>query len=380
MQPFVKPLSLWRRKLVFGTLLLAFLISLPAFIFYAAGYRYNFSTTNQIFTVTGSFYLAAEAPESVIYIDDVEIQNARTFRNAFYIQGLEPGIHRVHVQAPGLYTWVKELTISPHIVTQVESFNLPLQPQVRLVAEYTTAEGKAVVFGRATSSPVLSGIASTTVWQFSTSTATSTYRSNQEFALLADLFAEKASTTAYLEKIRSTAAKSPFGFSTSSVEELPVGEQATTTIIRDSIKLYQVGDEVFAYATSTTLRQAPHYFCRDESLIEEEIINAELVASTYETIKPADSVELPSEPSCRSEIRIDRKGMKVIGFAFHPTNTNLVLMHLEDGIYVVEIDDRAWQNTQVLYPGKALEFIIYRGGTFIKEGELIFEVLTELPE
>jgi hypothetical protein len=380
MQPFVKPLSLWRRKLVFGTLLLAFMVSLPAFIFYAAGYRYNFSTPSQIFTVTGSFYVSAEAPESVIYIDDVEISNARTFRNASYIQGLKPGVHRVHVQAPGLHTWVKELTISPHLVTQAEAFNLPLQPQVRLVSEYTTAEGEAVVFGSATTSPVFDGTASTTLWRFSTSTATSTYRANQEFALLADLFADKASTTAYLEKIQSTIAKSPFGFSTSSADGLQVGEQATTTISRDSIKLYQVGDDVYVYATSTTLRQAPHYFCRDEVLVEELIIGTELSASAYETISPSPVVAVPSEPFCRSEIRIDRKGMKVLGFDFYPTNTNLVLMHLEDGVYVIEIDDRAWQNTQVLYPGKALEFITYRGGTFIKEGKLIFEVLGELPE
>ncbi len=79
---------------------------------------------------------------------------------------------------------------------------------------------------------------------------------------------------------------------------------------------------------------------------------------------------------CRTDIRIDRKGQKVHDFDFVPDNVNLVLMHLDDGIYVTEIDDRSWQNVQLLYPGKDIMMLIYRDSIFIKEGKFIFEALT----
>jgi hypothetical protein len=53
-------------------------------------------------------------------------------------------------------------------------------------------------------------------------------------------------------------------------------------------------------------------------------------------------------------------------------------MHLDEGIYVVEIDDRAWQNTQVLYPGQDLMMIVDGNSIFIKDGDIIVEALTEL--
>jgi hypothetical protein len=82
--------------------------------------------------------------------------------------------------------------------------------------------------------------------------------------------------------------------------------------------------------------------------------------------------------NCRKEIKIDRQWQDVISFDFYPLNKNLVLLHLTNGIYVVEIDDRAWQNNQLLYPGMDLQMILYRGGIFIKEGQLIFEILPKI--
>jgi len=53
-------------------------------------------------------------------------------------------------------------------------------------------------------------------------------------------------------------------------------------------------------------------------------------------------------------------------------------MHLSDGIYVVEIDDRAWQNTQLLYPGTKLDLIIDGERIMVKDNNAYFEVYTEL--
>lgn len=379
MQPVVKPLSLWRRKLVFGLLLLAFLISLPIFIFYATGYRYDFTAQNPSFTATGALYIVADTPENEIYLDDFLATNIRAFRSAFYLQGIEPGLHRVHVQAPGTHTWVKELPVTAHKVTEVGTFNLPLLPRVRLIPEYFSVTNEAVIFTKSSTTPVVTLVSTSTPILVATTTATSTYKINQEFLLLRDLFKEQASSTL----VRQLAQKKPpsdnFGFATSSKEDQPDTDFATTTVVRDNVTLFERNGEVFAQALPSNFREVPYYFCTPET--NEKDILLDLTKSEIEVengLKQKEVVTAPDKGSCREEIKIHSQGQTVISFNFFPDNANLVLLHLTEGVYVIEIDDRAWQNVQPLYLGKDLEVLIYRDGIFIKEMGLIFEVFTEL--
>lgn len=381
MKPTVQPLARWRRTLIFMVLFLAFLVSLPAFMFYATGYRYDFFSSTPGITATGALYISAEAEESTIYIDEVEVTNARLFRKASYIQGLEAGIHRVHVQAPHLNTWVKNLSVYRHIVTEAEAFNLPLVPQVRPITMYQTVRGEALFLGTSSTTAVLPLASSSIPFVVSTSTATSTHRLNSEYTLLNDLFIEKASTTAKL-----LLAEKTFGFSTTSNETKKEEELATTTVIRNNLTLYKSGEDVFAMALGTG-KQIPHYFCVSQVEMEADLNSAAAIESqadidsrNEELLFEETLAELSSNKrECRTEIRIDRKWQNVHDFDFLPTNENLVLMHLDDGIYVVEIDDRSWQNAQVLYAGRDLEMIIYGGGIFVKDKNLILEVYTEIP-
>lgn len=380
MTPVVKPLSLWRRNIVFGTLLLAFLVALPSFIFYAAGYRFDFSTQTPNLLVTGGFYIAADTLDSVIYINEVPVQNVRTFRSASYIQGLVPGVQRVHVQAPGTHTWVKELTVYPQIVTEAEAFNLPLIPQVRLVTPYLTDTNRAVVFSASSSAPVLSGFASTSDYLVATGTATSSFETNQEYTLLANLFAEQASTTAYQSLQASQEVdEATFGFRSSATTSPVTTDALAATTTKESafIRLYQVGEDIFASPLKSDSREIPHYFCFEQALVEKivPVANPTLPVEKISNVV----VHEPVRDLCRSSIMMDRKEEKVLGFNFYPQNPNLVLLHLTSGVYVVEIDDRSWQNTQPLYRGENIAMLVYRGGVFIREAGLIFEVLPEIP-
>jgi hypothetical protein len=333
---------------------------------------------NPTFTATGGFYVVADTPDSEIYIDDEPVKNIRTFRSASYIQGIEPGLHRVHVQSPGTHTWVKELPVEAHIVTEAEVFNLPLEPQVRLVPEYLTSSNAGVLFPRSSSSPVLAYIATSTPLYAATGTATSTYRSNQEYILLNQLFVEQASSTALRLQLEAAQEAERFGFSTTSNNRRTVTtstEIATTTITRDTLTLFKRDGEVFVSAIAQSFRQIPHYFCA-ASVVESDLLTQVTglgeASNTPVTIAPLPVTE------CREEIQIDRQGQEVLSFDFFPSNANLVLLHLTNGVYVVEIDDRSWQNAQPLYQGEDIELLLYRGSIFIKEGDLIFEILPEI--
>lgn len=378
MQPKVKPLSLWRRKFVFGSLLLAFLVSLPVFMFYATGYRYDFTAKKPTFTATGAFYIVADTPDNEIYLDDELATNVRSFRNAFYLQGIEPGIHKVHVQAPLVHTWVKELPVVAHIVTEVSTFNLPLLPQVRLIPEYLSVNNVAVIFAKSSTTPVLSYIGTSTPFLMATTTATSTYRVNQEYSLLQTLFTEQASTTVARILQQEEIRNNNFGFSTSSKIDVVEDQFGTTTVAHDNVTLFERGGEVFALAEPTSFREVPYYFCTP-TITEEDIV-ADATEAEIELEEMISKEENVAEENgtCREEIKIHSQGQTVVGFNFFPTNPNLVLLHLTDGVYVIEIDDRAWQNVQPLYLGRDLEMLIYRNGIFIKEQGLIFEVLPEI--
>ncbi len=370
MQPIVKPLSRWRRKVVFGLLLLAFTVSLPAFIFYATGYRYDLSSPSEIFTATGALYVSAETDGSQIFVDDGEIVDARTFRNASYIQGLTPGVHQVHVQVPGLHTWVKELEVLPHIVTEAESFNVPLVTQVRLVTPYQTNKRESVLFALSASSTLFTQASTTSSYIVATSTATSSYERNQEFAVLETLFAEQASTTKLREMIMSRKTDDTrFSFATTTTET----EVATTTVIRDDLRLYEHNGDVFVAVLTTDKKDIPYYFCQEQLV---------LATSSESLLSIQQSAQTPPQvqETCRSQIRLDRKNEDVIAFEFHPVNSNLVLLQLTSGLYLIEVDDRSWQNSQPLYRSQDMSFVVYRGGVYVKENGMIFEVLLELPE
>ena len=382
MKPLVQPLAYWQRKLIFMLLLMAFLFALPVFMFYATGYRYDFFSDKPSITATGGLYIAADANLSTIYVDEAEITNARVFRNASYIQGLVPNLHRVHVQAPLLHTWVKQLSVYPHIVTEAESFNMPLVSQVRPITPYLTASGEAVFKVATTSQVVLPGASSTVAIFLSTTTATSTFRTNQEYEFLNNLFTKQASTTAMLAKLKIKEAE--FGFATSSPTATSATSTtaqffATTTVSRSNITLMESGEEVVAMAIGTG-RQIPHYFCTTQ--IEQD---GELESETAESLEQGDIMfektlsELSNNTrECRLEIVMDRQGEEVLGFDFLPNNENLVLLLRSSGLYVTEIDDRAWQNTQALYLGTNLEFLVNNGSIYVRDGSLLLEVFTEI--
>ena len=64
-------------------------------------------------------------------------------------------------------------------------------------------------------------------------------------------------------------------------------------------------------------------------------------------------------------------------FDFFPGSTDFVVVALKDGIYVVEVDDRSWQNVQPLVMGTNLAFHIENGSIYVYDGALIYQVLLQ---
>ncbi len=379
----IQPLPYKTRKRAFILLLLIFLISLPFLYFYAIGYRFDIKEPTNLIE-TGGIFISLDKKGMETFIDDELVRGTRTFQNAFYAQDLDAGTHRVFVQKEGYHTWVKELPVSQHRVTAVSAFNLPVVPMVRVVSPYLSATGTPIVTAPLT-------FASTTGSVFATSTKlTKNFRQNGEFTSLITHF----STTSTSTKKESVAQqiKGLLEENNASTTEKGI-ETATTTIFSGDVKLYESGNDLYA-RWQGNFERMPYYYCspdfpRYSSSTATTTIIEDIVATVVPpTPKPLPQTEqyvgepvmhpiqsIPKDVACDPAIRIDRKWQTVHQFNFYPKSTDLVIVALDDGVYVVEIDDRSWQNVQPLLLGRGLSFYIENGNIYVYDGELIYQVV-----
>jgi hypothetical protein len=366
----VKPLPYRTRQRTFTLLLALFLLALPFLYLYATGYRLDFRKPTTLIS-TGGIYLAVERTGAEIYIDDALVRETRTFRKAFYAQNIDVGTHRVHVQKEGYHTWVKELPVSKHLVTEAEAFNLPLTPQVRVIAPWQTGTGIAVV---RTPLPFAS---TTNEIRMATTTIPGTVQ-NPEFSALAAHFGTTTATTTAVRAVTDATTTALF-------------LEATTTVRTDGVELARVGDDLYATWVDSFERM-PYYYCAAEfaryststatSALTEAMV-PEAHTNTEEEDEAGDMLMHPiqtvaPDAACTPTIRIDRKGKEVRDFGFYPGTADLVLVALSDGIYAVEIDARAWQNVQPVLLGQNLTMHLENGNLYVYDGHLIYQVFLNM--
>lgn len=370
MTPKVEPLSYRHRNLFFYLLVFIFVAALPFLFLYAAGYRLNFLQTSLI--STGGLYVAAERTGAEIYINDELVRETRVFRRAFYAQGLEARTHRILVQKEDHHTWVKELPVYPHLVTEAQAFNLPLVPTLRVVAPYQTPAGVAVLTSTST---VLQVSKPQNQILIEKRAATSTMVINPEYDDLLRYFEKPLKD----EREVSLSKEVPLATDTSSTTI------ATTTKTTSDVVLFESDGKVFARYTGT-YNSMPYYYCADSfppyvpttaasSTARANLANIAEAREMFEDELMLD-VQTPKEDiACDPVIEVDTFDEEISYFDFFPGSTDLVVVSGQSGIYVVEIDDRAWQNRQPLLLGEGLRAIVQNGAIYIYDGKVIYQVI-----
>jgi hypothetical protein len=378
-EPQIQILTRKHRSVFFWLLVMVFLITLPSLIFYTTGYRLSFENEETSIVTTGGMYVTTDNLEVDVYLDEEQVERPRLFRSAYYIQNITAGQHRIAVQSPGYQTWVKELPVDSRVVTEVSAFNLPIQAQLRPITAYETATGTAVYFSTGTSSTVFRDATSTEPFVYSSSTATSTFQLNEEFVFVESLFGT-TSTSSKSVFDRFMDEVSRFGFSTSTPPAATSSTSTTTKTVRGDIELLDADGELYAkwQGSSTDI---PYYFCvASSSRASTTQRYGEHVAVAIKEARASTSTPLLIDENriCRTQIKLDRLRQDVFYYDFFPNSSDLVLMQLEDGIYVTEIDDRSWQNTQLLYAGTNLQIIVENDVIFVQDGDQYFQIATEI--
>ena len=378
---YYSPLARTHRTIFFYGLLSIFIIIVPLLVLYANGYRYNPWDDNPTFTITGGMYIATQDDDSLIFVNDELVENTRFFRRATYVQNLTPGLHRVHVQGEGLQTWVKNLPVYQQIVTEAAAFTIPERPQVRPITPHMSSTGEPVFIGYEATSTAPFAFASSTVSGILTPrTSPVGWEENPEYTFLETRFANLNRTLYQADDPDGP----QFRFATTSPTEPVATTSATSTKVRNDVRLERREDDIYARFTGP-LRTIPYYYCvPTQDAATTTAHYGEHVSDAIHTPNGTRATTTLHERGtwlgqiCRDEIRIDRMGQAVEWFDFVPGLDDLVLLQLQDGIYVTEIDDRSWQNHQLLYPGEELTVLVDGGQIFIRDGDYFAEVFLEL--
>jgi hypothetical protein len=378
----IEPLSYTNRRRTFYLLLALFVLSLPFLFLYATGYRFDLEDRNAI-VGTGGIYVAAERTGAEIYIDDELVRETRVFRTAFYAQNLDPRTHRVHVQKEDHHTWVKELPVTSHRVTEAQAFNLPIVPEVRLITPWVSATGSPVVHAeilRATTTQVLLS---------TTTKSTSTFSMNPEYTSILSYFVASGTATvtpSLLERIENEISVESLTGSSSPVTT----EEATTTKVAQDARLSFKSDGALYAEWVGGREQMPYYYCAKEfprysSTSAELPPNVDVIEPPLEEegllegevfVHPIQAIPIDTE--CTPEIQMGALGEAVMSFDFLPGSTDLVLLSLTSGIYVSEIDNRAWQNIQPLILGENLSLHVENGNIYVYDGNVIYQIVSEI--
>lgn len=316
-------------------MILLFIVAIPLLIFYASGYRFTLDEDAPI-VQTGGIYVASEQPGVSMFIDDELVRETRAFRKALYASGVVAGPHRITVQKDGYHTWVKKIDVYPYLVVDALAFNLPEEPTSLSVA--TTSDVYDAVLA-----------------QLSPDEDESATSSKSTIQKLSNVYEEVA--TLRLSKDAST-----------SVDQIvPLHED-------NGVQLYDEEGEVYARYVGS-LSKMPYYYCPKVP----ERTSLDAAAATLTGIKTPE-VQLTDAPVaevCDPIIKLDRQWQTVTSYDFFPGTTDLVILERADGIFLTEIDNRGFQNTQPIMLGQHLRFTLYNDDIYVYDGETISQIILE---
>lgn len=380
-EPEIQSLSYKKRQSFFFVLLIIFLIALPVFIFYTSGYRLNFDNQETSIVTTGGIYITADNLGVDVYLDEEKVDKPRLFRSAYYIQNIENGLHRVVVQGTGLQTWVKVLPVDSYIVTEAASFNMPELPHIRPIPDFVNSAGVGVYVSQSTTTDMFPKATTTGNFVIVKKATPGSLIENSEFVYAVELFATTtASSTSIINRLEEEIDR--FRFSSTSTAESSTTLPVPVYVEQNNMRIVERGDDIFARWIGSGA-STPHYFCTPDQATSTVAFRygAHIVAQMEEQrLSTTTPLHVERGRMCRSEIRIDRKWQKIKYYEFFPRSSDLVVLQLEDGLYVTEIDDRAWQNTQMVYPGDKFETFVTDTNIYIKEDGRYFELLTTIDE
>lgn len=306
---------------------MVFIFGAPFIIFYSTGYRLGDALS---IIKTGGIFIHSNLSGTQVYIDGEFVEdNGLILRNTL-IQDLRPNrSYQIRVEKEGHHTWIKELFVFPNLVTEGQVLMLPTDIEFRDIEK---------------TNPVNS----------TTSSAIEKPVENPEYSIIESLF-DKDNLDQFEAVVSTTTPKVVRGqtqlvVSTTTVlvlpdfvEELEITDIQSKELIREKQRILtwlERGNVRVMWSGET--EATPYFFCLEK---------------------------------CNEYIDISF-GREIVYYDFLPGRNDVLLILNENGVYVIEIDNRSTPNIQPILEGRNLDFRVRDNNTiFIRQGDIYREVL-----
>jgi len=122
---------LTRRILLYSTILF-FIFIVPAVLFYAWGYSFDWEKKKPV--MTGAIYLKSTPKKA-----DIELDGKLKDKTPSYIKRLRPKEYQIKIIKDGFHSWQKKLRVESGFVTEAKNILLiPLNPYIEIIEENLT--------------------------------------------------------------------------------------------------------------------------------------------------------------------------------------------------------------------------------------------------
>jgi hypothetical protein len=233
-----------------------------------------------------------------------------------------------------------------------------------------------VFLAKSTSTDLFPKATTTGDYLVATKATPTSLKKNSEHEYVVDLFASStASTTSIINRLEEGIVRLADTATTATTSQIEYIEQS-------NVRLVPRGEDLYARWIGQG-QSTPHYFCAPQAASTTVAVRLGLHFAEQiekQRLSTTTPLHIEGDRMCRLEIRIDRKWQKIKYYEFFPGSSDLIVLQLEDGLYVTEIDDRAWQNTQQVYPGDNFKTFVTDTNIYIEEDGQYFELLTKIPE
>lgn len=325
----MNPLSKKYRHSLLIAMIVLFIIGTPILIGYSKGYRLGkaFSLVE-----TGGIFLYSDTASANVYLNDTFVKRNGTILRNVLIQDLVPNhTYSLRVEKTGRYTWRKDLSVMPNLVTEARILMLPLPETFTWTTIAPTTTVAVIDAPR------------TTPTQKVVSTPEHTALL-ERFKKDPDQFAIEVATTTYAIKKGKRVA------TTTTVVEIQFPDwlsQASTTSdfmdkehVREREGIVTWLQDGNLYATWIRENETPpFFFCKE---------------------------------SCKKELNIDWNE-PIERYEFFPNRNDVVILQTSLGIFAVELDDRSQRNIQPIIKGTDLKFMLDGNKIIVFDGHVFSE-------
>ncbi len=125
-----------KRRIIFYTLTLIFLIAGPLLVAYSLGYVYDFSTAS--LEQTGGVFVKAETPRLAVFFDNTFVRETSLLTGSAFLTDIREGTHLVRLEKQDFHPWSKTVSVEPATVTELR--DIVLIPQSLVTATSSLAE------------------------------------------------------------------------------------------------------------------------------------------------------------------------------------------------------------------------------------------------